>query len=215
MNTVEIASGVSPAVATPVIPANTGGRGGAYQAIGVDPINEGSDPVSLGRFGALNSQKEVWSQVATEVRGLGQARQLIERAQQELDLVFKSFPPFPPGSVERERYLNSVAGIRSIIEKLTIPPEPVEKLKEALAQPALIDSEVADELLPAGIDGLSRAESVLASVQAQMAHDALPPSNLPEDESYVVGQSRLIGMELLRRGTPISRSPEAVRALIA
>lgn len=116
--------------------------------------------------------------------------------------------------MEREQYLNSVAGIRSIIEKLTIPPEPGEQLKQALSQPALINSDASADLMPAGMDGLSRAESVLAEMQASMEHEVFPSRANSGEESFVVYQSKRVGAELLRQGAAISRSPEAVLALI-
>lgn len=214
MNTVELVGASAPGVAVPAKGPARVAVGPLSLSMGTDQVNEGDEAISLSRFGPLDSTKEVLGQVATGVRELANARKLVQRAQQQLELVVKSFPPFPPGSTEREQYLNSVAGIRSIIEKLTIPPELGEQLKQALSQPALTNSDATTDLLPAGMDGLSRAESVLAEVQANMENQVFPSRANSGEESFVVDQSKRVGAELLRQGAAISRSPEAVLALI-
>jgi hypothetical protein len=47
----------------------------------------------------------------------------IRRMSGDLRAFRKNFPPFPRGSEERERLLNSFQGIRKQIERLTIPPK--------------------------------------------------------------------------------------------
>lgn len=177
-----------------------------------DFISLSGKSLSQSGYAALNARKEAVNQRAAGVRELGQAQRLAETAKEQLDLVVKSFPPFPPGSMEREQYLNSVAGIRSIIEKLTIPPEPRERLADALGQEALINSQAGNDLLPAGLDGLNRAQAVLASVQVDFQQDLFPSQATSDDEA--VAQSRQVGAELLRQGRAISRSAEAVQALV-
>lgn len=95
MNTVEFVGASAPGVAVPAkVPARVA-EGPLSQSMGTDQVNEGDEAISLGRFGPLNSTKEALGQVATGVRELAYARKLVERAQQQLELVVKSFPPFP------------------------------------------------------------------------------------------------------------------------
>ena len=56
----------------------------------------------------------------TQVQNLAHA---IRRMSTEIRAFRKNFPPFPRGSEERERLLNSFQGIRKQIERLTIPPK--------------------------------------------------------------------------------------------
>jgi hypothetical protein len=223
MKSVEATAGVSAAVVQPAKVGRASPGDEVAQArikaqtveSGRDAIPEREQEVLLREFGALNARKEAMGQVATEVRGVGEARDMLARAKTQLEQVVKSFPPFPPGSLEREQYLSSVAGIRSMIEQLTIPREPLNQLNEALGQRALINSEVSDELLNSGLEGLTRADSVLAAVQADMAKSAAPAKESEADEAYYVVQSKRVGAALAQQGVAISRSPEAVLALLA
>ena len=56
----------------------------------------------------------------TQVQNLART---IRRMGTEVRAFRKNFPPFPRGSEERERLLNSFQGIRKQIERLTIPPK--------------------------------------------------------------------------------------------
>jgi hypothetical protein len=56
----------------------------------------------------------------TQVQHLAHA---IRRMTTDIRAFRKNFPPFPRGSEERERLLNSFHGIRKQIERLTIPPK--------------------------------------------------------------------------------------------
>lgn len=47
----------------------------------------------------------------------------IQRMSGDIRTFRKNFPPFPRGSEERERLLNSFQGIRKQIERLTLPPK--------------------------------------------------------------------------------------------
>lgn len=56
----------------------------------------------------------------TQVQSMAQT---IQRMTTDIRAFRKNFPPFPRGSEERERLLNSFQGIRKQIERLTIPPK--------------------------------------------------------------------------------------------
>jgi hypothetical protein len=47
----------------------------------------------------------------------------VDRMSSELDAIVKNYPPFPPGSEERISRLRTYAGLRDMIDRLTIPPE--------------------------------------------------------------------------------------------
>ncbi len=56
----------------------------------------------------------------TQVQNMAQP---IQRMITDIRTFRKNFPPFPRGSEERERLLNSFQGIRKQIERLTLPPK--------------------------------------------------------------------------------------------
>jgi hypothetical protein len=48
---------------------------------------------------------------------------ILAKMKGQLEEVVKNYPPFPPGSSDRERMLKSFAGLRKEIDRLTIPPD--------------------------------------------------------------------------------------------
>jgi len=51
---------------------------------------------------------------------------IVDEMKQFLESAVKNFPPFPDGSEERVRLLRSFRGLRTLIDKLTIPPDASE-----------------------------------------------------------------------------------------
>jgi hypothetical protein len=47
----------------------------------------------------------------------------LQRMSSELEAIVKNYPPFPPGSEERLHRLRAYAGLRDMIDRLTIPPK--------------------------------------------------------------------------------------------
>ncbi len=78
-------------------------------------------------FQRLTALHERSNAVAATIRTMDQAMETagttIDAMKKELDVVTKSYPPFPQGSEERVRRLRSYAALRSMIDKLSIPPE--------------------------------------------------------------------------------------------
>ena len=74
--------------------------------------------------GQVNS---AWNATAGQVRAIDARLQVIERhinkMTGDIRAFEKNFPPFPRGSEERVRLLNSFSAIRKQIERLTMPPE--------------------------------------------------------------------------------------------
>lgn len=48
---------------------------------------------------------------------------ILAKMKGQLEEVVKNYPPFPRGSIDRERMLKSFAGLRKEIDRLTIPPD--------------------------------------------------------------------------------------------
>ena len=78
-------------------------------------------------FQRLTALHERSNAVAATIRTMDQSMEAagttIDAMKKELEVVTKTYPPFPPGSEDRVRRLRSYAALRSMIDKLTIPPE--------------------------------------------------------------------------------------------
>lgn len=174
------------------------------------------DPVLVqGRFAVLNARKEMINQAVNESQATGEARRLINQARQELEGIVKSFPPFPPNSVEREQYLNSVAGIRAVIQQLTFPPEVGRVLEGALSGDAFTDTGASVEQLQAGLTVLGDAEAALAATQSRLGDGLALVGGSGGNEAFYLAQSKQVGRELLRQNASISQNPQAMRGLLA
>ncbi len=103
--------------------------GSAAQSGGV--TSEKAGQVIIARtapeFQRLTALHERSNAVAATIRTMDQAMEAagttIDAMKKELEVVTKSYPPFPHGSEERARRLRSYAALRTMIDKLTIPPE--------------------------------------------------------------------------------------------
>lgn len=65
--------------------------------------------------------------VATSIRKTDKEMKAVEenidRMRQEIEVIVKRFPPFPPGSDERIRHLKNYDAYRKLIENLTFPKD--------------------------------------------------------------------------------------------
>ena len=181
--------------------------------------DEGSGAESLGQslstYGALNAGKEKINQLASDIRGLGEAKALVSHVQANLDLVVKNFPPFPPGSLEREQFLNSVAGIRSIIEQLTFPPEQKRLVSDSLSGQAFLDTNATDQMLSSGVEDLKKVNSELSEAQAKLSGEVRFLGGNQQDEAYYVAQSQGVGLALSRQHASISRDSKQILAALS
>ena len=158
----------------------------------------GEDSVDIqGLYGVLRTSKDAVNRVASEIRGLGEAKTLVSRVRDSLELIVKSFPPFPPGSLEREQFLNSVAGIRAMIERLTFPPAQGKAIAETLSGEAFVNSNASDQTLFAGLDHVGALAGNLSVAQSRLS-DAIQVgkiNNQAEDAQFVE-QSQGVGQAL-------------------
>jgi len=103
--------------------------GSAAQSGGV--TSEKAGQLTIARtapeYQRLTALHERSNAVAATIRTMDQAMEAagttIDAMKKELEVVTKSYPPFPQGSEERARRLRSYAALRTMIDKLTIPPE--------------------------------------------------------------------------------------------
>lgn len=128
MDKIAIASGLTP---RPPEPAHVPPPAG--------PLRHGAGPTPTGPSGAdsrtqLSVFALLWErkdQVIGQARDIAAALRAIDQAdararaiEQEIAAMVKNYPPFPPGSEERLRYLRSISALRQQLDALTIPPRP-------------------------------------------------------------------------------------------
>lgn len=77
-------------------------------------------------FARLAGYKDEAAQVAQTVRevagALERAREVVGAMREQVQVLVKNYPPFPPGSEQRLQYLNSISTLRQQLEAMNIPP---------------------------------------------------------------------------------------------
>ena len=99
---------------------------GVWKDPGPDPDTARVSHVNTG-WGKTEQMKSSANATARQIRTMDTQVQnmahTLRRMTTDIRAFRKNFPPFPRGSEERERLLNSFQGIRKQIERLTIPPK--------------------------------------------------------------------------------------------
>lgn len=152
----------------------------------------------LGGFASLQNRKEVLNQVAKSIHNMDAGRSLVDRARFDLGAVAKSFPPFPKGSVEREQYLNSVPGIRALIEKLTFPPEHQALFADFLDQTAKVGTDASDETVMAAFEVAEKLSASLEDGLSRFAEETSRQTSSIGEELYAATQSQQVHDDLAR-----------------
>lgn len=159
-----------------------------------------------GLYGVLRTSKDAVNQVASDIRGLGEAKKLVARVRDNLELIVKSFPPYPPGGLEREQFLNSVAGIRAMIERLTFPPDQSKVISETLSGDAFVNAGASTEALSAGLDRVGVLTTTLGDVQNKLSVGIqVNKINNQAEDAFFIQQSQSVGQVLLSDRLSIGR----------
>jgi hypothetical protein len=95
----------------------------------------------------------------------------IDEMKARLKTIRKQYPPFPPGSEERERLLRSFNAFRKQIDQLTIPPRE-EFMKMVMADPGVV---------PESRDwGVVKDNGQSGTIHGQQVHTGSRGLNIPE-----------------------------------
>lgn len=211
-------SGISPIVQPPTsgVRPEIAMRIGEGFDLAVDDFQSapGAGVAVQGVFGALSNNKDAANRVAGDIRGLGEARSLINRVREGLELIVKSFPPFPPGSLERERFLSSVAGIRVMIERLTFPPEQKRAIDDTLSDKVFTSSSASSQSMTEGMAALETLDIFLADAQAGLSGEVRFDTGIQGDDAFYLEQSHGIGMALQQQNKGIVRAAGQLLGLI-
>jgi hypothetical protein len=122
----------------------------------------------------------------------------IDQMREQLEIVVKNYPPFPPGSEERVRMLRTFNSFRKQIDQLTIPPRD-DGARKIMADPSVVP-DAGDWVVSAGLNGVRFA---IRSQQVHTGPTGLNIQELPEDatddEVYAAIDSLIGARDVLRQ----------------
>jgi flagellin-like hook-associated protein FlgL len=91
-----------------------------------DPVGWANARRSRSTFQSLQAVNDSLNMVAMSIRTADNAMEsigkLIDQMKAQLEVIVKNYPPFPPGSEDRVKLLNSFNMLKRQIDQLTIPP---------------------------------------------------------------------------------------------
>lgn len=103
--------------------ANAGTR---VESMSDDSVGRAGIAKSATEFNRLNAQADHARAVASSIRTMDQTMEsvasTVNAMKAELEGIVKNYPPFPSDSQERARRLKHYAGLRTMIYRLTVPP---------------------------------------------------------------------------------------------
>jgi hypothetical protein len=117
--------------------------------------SDGSNDDSVGRariakstleLDRLTTRDEHARAVAAHIRTMDQTMETVattvDAMKKDLEVITKSYPPYPPDSEERVKQLKSYAGLRAAIDRLTNPPDDsAQKLAQRKELEAILSNE--------------------------------------------------------------------------
>ncbi|MDD2308153.1 MAG: hypothetical protein PHH91_01050 [Desulfuromonadaceae bacterium] len=156
---------------------------------GADSIDLNAEIPALPRFDKMQSDKSTRNEVAASIKNadstMVEIGTKIDSMKENLEIIVKNFPPYPPGSNERINFLRNFNSLRQQIDALTIPrPNETSDIalklqglgtgKGGLNIPALADSvpEATDPQIHQAIGNLDRARKTLDAGRAALAGEA-------------------------------------------
>lgn len=144
-------------------------------------VRNGSE---LHRLVALHDRARV---LASTIRTMDQAMEAatstIESMKKTLDSIIKDFPPYPVGSEERVQRLRNFAALRTMIERLTIPPdEETQRLAAARhdGEPQVQNDQWVFVIEPGGSTRTVRKEDVRIGPSGLRIPELTPPESVDD-----------------------------------
>ncbi|MCX7628509.1 MAG: hypothetical protein N2Z69_08895 [Methylophilaceae bacterium] len=169
------------------------------------------------------------SAITGTAKGVRTAYQALDRADAllgqmaELVGMVKNYPPFPPGNEERVQYLNSIDGLRKMLQAVVVPP--VEDQYQPVFYPretkfpeldAKVPSDAAvlafGEVVAALQGEVRMARQMLDAQAAQLYEQRAGNSPVPE-EAQVPGLSATVATQLANVAWPIAGESNALAQL--
>lgn len=109
----------------------------------------------------------------------------VERMESDLEVITKSYPPFPPGSEERVKRLRSYTALRAMIDRLTVPPKQEEQTRTAgikKESPAVTSDEWTFTISSNGLTRTVRQEDIQKGPTGLNIPELVPPETV-DDQS--------------------------------
>ncbi len=138
----------------------------------------GSDQVSQGRstFDDIQAFNATLNSVAASIRDadstMGRIKTLIDRMIEQFGSIIKNYPPFPPGSEDRVRFLRAFAALRRQIDQLSVSLKDEDALK-ITADPAVVPQATDMKIVMGG-------NSSPVTIRSQQVHTGPTGLNIPE-----------------------------------
>lgn len=161
------------------------------------------------RLAALQSGKESSELQVLTVRTSKAVEEQMESAQEKMNEIVNSYPPFLRGSEKRQQYLMSISSIRQQIEAMTIPPGKLDNpaldasssngakkmwanLFQGVNIPALETSgpnEASDAQIKAASTAVGAMRSELSSRRAALEQQLVPPAQISTPMAQYMSQT--------------------------
>jgi hypothetical protein len=121
-------------------------------------------------------------------KAMGEIEANVEQMESEVEMFIKQYPPYPPGSDERVKYLSRFAMLRKQIDQLTIPPD--IEARSIIGEPR--SGESSDWEIKIG------GEKIGQTIRHQPFHTgedglALPEISLEASDEQIAGLKKALG----------------------
>jgi flagellin-like hook-associated protein FlgL len=131
---------------------------------------------SVGKFDDFQALNDFLNSVAMRIRAtdstMGKIETIIDRMKEELGRIIKNYPPFPPGSEERVKFLRSFKALREEIDQLSFSTND-EGASKVMDNPGVV-SQAVDLKAVAGGKGPG------LTIRNQQVHTGPTGLNIPE-----------------------------------
>lgn len=88
-------------------------------------------------FKEIQAIKLRLNELAERIRGLEKREDVLEELKSNLNQINKFFPPYPPGSEERVKFLKSFVAFRVLIDRLTTSPVTTNMTEEMASEKSI------------------------------------------------------------------------------
>jgi len=91
----------------------------------VDGVKADLSPIGVNRWQHFNAEfNAVVRSIRIADQAMGEIEDRMGQMVEDVATYVKQYPPYPPGSEERAELLNRFAGLRQMVDRLTVPPDP-------------------------------------------------------------------------------------------
>lgn len=81
-------------------------------------------------FKEIQAIKARLNEISERMQGSVDKEEILEKIKEGINRINKFFPPYPPGSEDRVRFLKGYVAFRVLIERLSLPPDTIDMTEE-------------------------------------------------------------------------------------